>query len=393
MSLPNIPAHLAGLVGQALEQDDQATTATYTGSEPPAAGTGFAYLTQYIELGLQPPRPNSQYPKNKDKVRLTFALTGPKWPEKEIEVTLPDGVTKAKKTVNELLSVTLTLSNSDKADFHNLLLTMKRAHAAAQEVGHMAGFLGIPFVTEVVHNVVGTGADKKTYANINVGKTWNFRPMTFQDPVTGEMKAYQAPALAKDTEFKVFFFHRPTKETWDSLFIPGVKEEGKGTKNWLQELIMNAVNYQGSQLHAMLGGVMPVTGTDAASALAAAQASLAAQAVPANAAGAGTLTATETVQPAPVIAPADTVSAPVVVPSALPAPVVEQPKAYELTEKAKAATNATLEQWLASPDWTVEKMVAAGYAQELKPAAVELPGIPAIPGGLPLPGGLPVVGA
>lgn len=389
MSLPNIPAHLQALVGVAVEQDDQSTTAVYSGGEPPKAGVGFAVLTQYIELGLQPPKPGAQYPKNKDKVRLVFNLLGPLWPEKEIEVLGPDGQTKIKKTVNEAIAVELTLSNSDKADFHNLLLTMQRAHPVGATFKHMTQFLGVPFVTEVVHNTSGEGTSKKTYANLNVGKTWNFRSMSVSDPMSGQVTTYQAPAVAKDTEYKVFLFQRPTKETWDSLFMPGMKEDGKGTRNWIQEKITAAVNYPGSQLQALLGGFVP-TATDAASALATAQAQLAASAVP----------ATTTVEPAPaqestpVQPPVDT--APVAVTSPTPAPlpepvaVVEQKPQYKLT--AKAPQGATIEAFLADPRWTIELMVQHGYAELVQVAAVPTPDVPAIPAGLPLPVGLPVGG-
>jgi len=62
---------------------------------------------------------------------------------------------------------------------------------------------------------------------------------------------------------KLLLWHAPTMEQWNSLFIDGSRtfKDEKGvertvSKNWLQEdIVQNALNYEGSALQALLGGV------------------------------------------------------------------------------------------------------------------------------------------
>lgn len=399
MSLPQVPAHLLQLANIAAEEDDQMTQPAFAGHEV-AAGTGFAVLTQYIELGLQPPKAGAKFPKNKHKVRLVFTILGANWPAREIEI---DGV---KQQVNDEISLVLTKSASELSDYNALMQTMQRHHPAGEAEGlkvrHMTGFLGVPFIVDLVQNKVGEAGKEKTYTNMNSGKNWNLRGTSIKDPVSGQVTNYQAPAMVNPNPYKVFLFDRPTKETWDALFIPGERQTQDGkkeSKNWLQELIQKAVNYPGSQLQALLGGVLP-TATDAAAALAAAQASVAAQALPAVTAPAqqpNPVAEIPVQQPAaatqaPVVAqpePAPTVSQPAAEPApAVPAAVevkadVPDASAYELTEKSP--DGVTMEQFLATPGWTLQAMIDQGYAR-LKPVATA-PAVP-VPGALPLPTGL-----
>lgn len=61
---------------------------------------------------------------------------------------------------------------------------------------------------------------------------------------------------------QVFLWGKPTKATWDSLFIDGTVtrknkegDEVEYSKNWLQEKIASATNYDGSLLDQLLGGM------------------------------------------------------------------------------------------------------------------------------------------
>ena len=53
------------------------------------------------------------------------------------------------------------------------------------------------------------------------------------------------------SEIKLFLWNNPTKETWDSLYIEGTKDDGK-SKNWIQEDMYKAVDFPGSALDIML---------------------------------------------------------------------------------------------------------------------------------------------
>ena len=56
---------------------------------------------------------------------------------------------------------------------------------------------------------------------------------------------------------KVFLWNKPNKATWDSLFIDGTYEKDGETvsKNFLQDTIKKALNFEGSPIEEMLEGL------------------------------------------------------------------------------------------------------------------------------------------
>lgn len=249
------------LLDQEEQTNDQSVT-TQGGDfeyELPVAGLGVARFIEYIELGKQPQRPYQGKPKPpEDSVRLVFELTAPKH-RHEIEVN------GEKITFGDKISITTTLKTGEKAKFKKIFNKM----TYGRPIKHMARMLGEAFLVTVVHNKSKDGT--KTYANLNTpeGEWLIGAPMKAGDPITGE-----APVPLNVPEalspVRLFLWDRPTKPTWDSLFIDGTRtvKDDKGvetevSKNWLQALILSAVNYGGSPLEALLGGVADLPTTEA----------------------------------------------------------------------------------------------------------------------------------
>jgi hypothetical protein len=244
------------LANRAAKRSDQTQTKTGGGEfTPPPAGTTVGRLVDYVEVGLQKSRPykgKEKPPAN--KVYVTFELLGKAY-VKEIE---SDG---KKKTIADRITVPLTLSLHEKSSFKKLF---KKMVYGRQDIEHMAQMIGEAFKITVVHNTVGEGKDKKVYANITddegnflVGAPVN--PEYDEDGnVVGSKKLKVPDSISAE---RMFLWDEPTDETWASIFIDGDKEvtdkDGKKktvSKNWLQNLITSALNFEGSPVQAFLEG-------------------------------------------------------------------------------------------------------------------------------------------
>jgi hypothetical protein len=240
------------LANRAAKRNDQTQTKTGGGDfTPPPAGTTLARFVDYIEVGLQ--KGGSWKGKEKppaEKVFVTFELLGKNY-LREIEV---DG---NKKTVADRITVPLKLSLHEKASFKKLF---KKMTYGRQEIEHMSQMLGEGFKVTVVHNEVGEGDKKKVYANIT-DDDGNFLvdgPFKRDDLEGTSVKLKVPDAISNE---RMFIWDEPTKETWDSIFIDGEKEvkDDKGktktvSKNWIQNMITSALNFEGSPIQAFLEG-------------------------------------------------------------------------------------------------------------------------------------------
>ena len=78
------------------------------------------------------------------------------------------------------------------------------------------------------------------------------------DPITNEVKVLDVPAATQDIQ--LLLWDSPTKEQWDSVFIDGEYNktvDGVTTtvsKNFIQGIAMQASNFQGSALEALVIG-------------------------------------------------------------------------------------------------------------------------------------------
>lgn len=244
------------LAKRAGQRNDQTQTKTGGGDfTPPPAGTTVGRFVDYIEVGLQKSRPY----KGKDKppaskVYVTFELLGKAY-VKEIE---SEG---KKRTVADRITVPLSMSLHEKSSFKKLF---KKMLYGRQGIDHMAQMLGEAFKITVVHNESGEGDKKKIYANIT-DEDGNFlisspvkQETDDEGNVIGTKKLAVPEAISNE---RLFLWDEPTDETWESIFIDGEKEitDEKGkkktvSKNWIQNMITSALNFEGSPIQAFLEG-------------------------------------------------------------------------------------------------------------------------------------------
>ena len=251
-------------LAEAAEDQSETTSGGDFVYELPVEGVTVGRLIEYIELGKQPQRPYQGKAKPPaDVVRLTFELLSPAKNIKEIEIN------GEKKMVAEYITVQLAKKLGEKARFKKLFNKL----IYGRPIKHLARCLSDAFVITIVHNTVAgkDGQPDKKYANIEKDGEWLIGAPFALDAITGAKTPYNIPANMHP--LKIFLYDNPTKETWDSLFIDGTKEvkDDKGnitqvSKNWLQEMILSAVDYPGSKLQLLLGGVsssdLPMTETD-----------------------------------------------------------------------------------------------------------------------------------
>jgi len=246
----------AALAAQAAELDDQTETKASVSFELPPVGKTVARLVEYVELGKHD---GGEYQGKKkadvDKVRIVFELLGPK------HIRDVDGV----KSANRIVLPPMAKILDEKAKFKKLFEKMRYGRA---NIKNMAQMLNEPFFVQVVHNTTGEGKDLKTYANIT-DKEGSFlisapimEVLDEDGNATGETRDISKKVPAAISKLRMFLFNLPTKATWDSLFMEGEYENkdaaGKVTKrskNTIQNLIKSAINFEGSELFNLLGGV------------------------------------------------------------------------------------------------------------------------------------------
>lgn len=257
---------ISELAAMAAENEDQTETKVSGDYEKELIpeGPNFARFVEYIETGKHPQKPYQGKEKPPaEMLRLTFELLHPKKSIIEYEV---DGV---KKKRGQLITIQVKKSLSDKASFKKIFNAMVYGR---DKIKHIAQMLGEPFLVNVYHNKSKDAAGKENvYANLNNSEgVYSIGAPRHTDPITQTVTDL-APHISQPfAPIRIFLWNNPTKTTWDSLFIDGTREvkDKDGTvthesKNWLQEKIVSALNFEGSPLHTMLHGVsdLPVTET------------------------------------------------------------------------------------------------------------------------------------
>lgn len=211
------------------------------GIAPPVEGRAYARLVEYIELGSHLGTYQGK-PKSKPDalVRLVIELSGKKYPP----VTLEDGTTVPQKMFLEM-----NISTNEKSRFYKLFRAINGMYG--DKYKHFASMAAdnVAFIVTIKHRKSGEGADAKVFANIWADGAWNISSLIKYDE-DGEPEGFYtvAPAIS---ETKIFLFNRPRLIDWTKLFIDGERDD-KTSKNWIQERILSAVNFEGSALEALL---------------------------------------------------------------------------------------------------------------------------------------------
>lgn len=224
---------------------------------PPAAGSCKLRFVEYIEIGKQSETFLGK-PRDRDKVMLTFEVSGPNHPAHVAE----DGT---KHPIR--ITITETLSLNEKARYFKLFNRMNYAGTAK----HMAQLLGQAFLATIIHREYkrtdGTpGVAVELYDKTN--QSYTIRAPRNQErdaegmDIAGKFINIQVDAPI--SPIKGFFWDFPDIEAWNALFIDGEyperkDKEGKVTapaksKNVVQAKIKLAKNFAGSQTALLLAG-------------------------------------------------------------------------------------------------------------------------------------------
>ena len=239
-----VNAAVAAAIAKAAERTNMNEAQKGGGGDyvPPAEGLCRLRFVAYIELGKHH---DEKFNKTRDKVMLTFELSGPKHEAKKLE----DGT-----LLPHRISITENLSLNEKANFYKLFRAMNYDGSAT----HIAQLLGNEFLGTVVHNKSKDG--KRTYANLRGDSGYTIRKPYVEDPETGEVR--KIPAAPQISETRCFLWDYADKAMWDSIFIDGEYEAEKNdageitrparSKNVFQNQIKTAVNFPGSPIAEIL---------------------------------------------------------------------------------------------------------------------------------------------
>jgi len=187
-------------------------------------GYAFGRLVEYIEFGNQPQEFQGQAKDPALEFTLGFALTGQGYQN-------DDGTPYIVRTYNT------ALSRNEKARAFKLFKALNWKGTAKS----FAQLLGETSLVKI-KQVPKSKTDPKIVSRIDLD---GFLPPL--DPVTRQPYPI---AEAPDDMYRLFLWSRPTKESWDSLYIEG-EYEGK-SKNRIQEQILAALDFQGSPLQQLL---------------------------------------------------------------------------------------------------------------------------------------------
>lgn len=192
-------------------------------------GYAFGRLVEYIEFGMQPQEYQGQAKDPALEFSLGFALWGEGYQN-------DDGSPYIVRTFS------MAMSQNEKSRSFKLFRSLNWKGSKK----HFAQLLSEPFLVKIKH-VAKSKTDATVVSRIDLD---GFLPPL--DPVSKQ--PYPIPEAPAEL-YRLFLWNRPTKEAWDALFIEG-EYEGK-SKNRIQEIILGALDFQGSPLQLLLAGEVP----------------------------------------------------------------------------------------------------------------------------------------
>jgi len=210
----------------AVQHVDMTEESTGGGGALMPEGFAMARMVTYIELGMQPQEFGGKAKAPAPEVILGFKLFGG-----------PDNCYDGRF----LSTFPIALGNNTKA---NAKITFDRLNWQGN-MKHFAQALGRGFLVPVTVHTNETTKKQSNRLNLK-----GILPPI--DPVS--KGAYPIPEVTAD-DLKYFFFDKPTKEMWDSLFVEGTYDDG-GSKNKNQDKILTALNFPGSPLEQLISGVV-----------------------------------------------------------------------------------------------------------------------------------------
>lgn len=233
------------------------TKVTEMSSKVCTEGKHKARLIGYVELGLQP---QSEY-EGKAKppateIRLTFEVFG-----KANETEYTDEATGRKGVRGALLQVYATEKLNNRATFKKLLDKLREGNP---DTTHISQLLGAPFYLQVKHYKNKQGVMKPTLKN---GGDFGILPPLVEEQdedanIIG-MKDVSASFPPASYPYRLFLFDAPSIGQWQSIAIEGTRKktvvnadgtqsEVEESRNFLQDQVRAAVNWEGSAMQAIL---------------------------------------------------------------------------------------------------------------------------------------------
>jgi len=280
------------------------------------AGAYVGRLCEYIDLGVQPQEYQGKAKDPAPNIRLGVAIfySDPEKPQDPSPYVIR--------------SSDMSISRNEKAGTFKAFAALN--YKRDPNYKHFAQFIGQPFIFHVEVKKAKTSG--REYNTIAWDKTGPAIDALSKQP-------YQVPELG-DEFYRVFLWDYPTKEDWDALYIEGTNQDGK-SKNFIQETILAALNYQGSPLQLLLEGGAALN-----------QAPQAAATVPQGVTPAAPAIAAPAAAPA---APAAEVAVPLAQPAAptaapaAPAPVAAPEAALSIPASTETGTTASPSEAPAAP--------------------------------------------
>lgn len=185
----------------------------------------FGRIVEYIDLGSQPQEYQGKAKDPADEFRIGIALWG-------------DGITNEDGTPYILRPYSIAISRFEKSNTYKMFKALN--YTGDPNIKHFAQFVGQAFLFKLEHH---TNKQGRVSSIINWAAT-----LPPYDAVTKQ--PYQIPA-APDDAYRLFLWDFPTIEAWNALHIEGTNDDGK-SKNFIQETILGALNFEGSPLHQLL---------------------------------------------------------------------------------------------------------------------------------------------
>ena len=226
----------------AAESDDLTQNKSFE-REVPKEGLAFLRLIGYIETG----RHKSKNPAYKPALncQLVFELS-----HKRHLIDM-DG-----KMVPQKFTLRLNKGATAKSGYKKVFNQMNKACGG----GHTTFFqmMGKPLLGEIFHNIVEKDDTKTVYANLDNDGAFSFKAPKQEDAISGDIVAIAIPEV--HNEMIGFMWENTSfddvtyKAMWDSLYIDGTrtdKDNKEVSKNWIQELIMKNLEWEGSTCQAI----------------------------------------------------------------------------------------------------------------------------------------------
>lgn len=205
------------------------------------AGKALAVLTGYIESGLAAREYQGKAKPPTREMKLIFTIVGGIGLNTEGQ---PENYVLEAGNYPSIGTFFISVSNNDKSKAVKWFQRMRQNCFGTGGEVSFAQFLGKAFLLPITHQQGKKDGKDVTYVNID--------PATVDKPIDPmTMQAYSIPEVPDDA-YKLLLWDAPTKEQWDSLYIE-TPEDAEKSRNYLQEHLMQSLDFGTSKLAALLG--------------------------------------------------------------------------------------------------------------------------------------------